>query len=189
MVQAKTNLLIAVAVICLAWCAVASAEPSETQEQADACTSCHPDFSSVLPKEHPEVKKLGLETCTSCHFLEQTEDAKPNAFSTRIHLTHTSPQLRLECTDCHAYLPGKSFGLIGQSTSLGAPKNDDMAVIKEKFASWQASSYMDHLHAKAMVDCSGCHGRGIPLSDATVEDARCLTCHGPLGKPCRQERA
>jgi hypothetical protein len=34
-----------------------------------------------------------------------------------------------------------------------------MAVIKEVFASWLNSSYTDHLHAKAMIDCAGCHGK------------------------------
>jgi hypothetical protein len=182
MVKLRTNLLIAVAVLCLASCAVASAKPSSAQKPAKACVSCHRDFSSVLPKGHPEVKKTGLDACVSCHALGQAEDAKKNAFSTRIHLTHTNPQLKLQCTACHTYVPGKKFGLIGQSTSLGAPKKDDMAAIKEKFASWQNSSHTDHLHAKAMVDCAGCHGKETPLLDATVENARCLACHGPLEK-------
>lgn len=182
MVKLGTIHLIAVAVLCLVWSAVASATSSSAQGTANACASCHPDFSSVLPKGHPEVKKTEPDTCVSCHALAQAEDAKKNAFSTRIHLTHTGPQLKLECTVCHTYVPGKSFGLIGQSTSWGAPKDDDMAAIKEKFASWQNSSHTDHSHAKAMVDCSGCHGKETPLVDATVENARCLACHGPQEK-------
>ncbi len=175
--------MIALAVLCLTWCAVASAQPSGTQQkQGDACASCHSDFSSVLPKGHPEVKQPALDTCISCHSLALAEDAKKNAFSTRIHLAHSSSQLKLECTACHTYVPGKSFGLIGQSTSLGSPNNDDMAAIKVKFASWQESSHIDHLHEKAMVDCSGCHGEGIPLLDAAIDDARCLACHGPREK-------
>lgn len=177
-----TNPLITVAVLCLALSAVASTKSSGAQGRVDACASCHPDFSSVLPKGHPEVKKTGAGTCVSCHALGPAEDVRKNAFSTRIHLAHTGPKLGLECTACHTYVPGKSFGLIGQSTSWGAPKDEDMAAIKEKFASWQKSSHTDHLHAQAMVDCSGCHGKETPLLDATVENARCLVCHGPQEK-------
>ena len=57
-----------------------------------------------------------------------------------------------------------------------------MAVIKEVFASWQNSSYTDHLHAKATVDCAGCHGKQMPLLDSTVANDRCLACHGPLAQ-------
>jgi hypothetical protein len=76
-------------------------------------------------------------------------------------------------------MPGKSFGLIGQSISWGAPKDEDMVVMKEEFASWVNSSYADHLHAEAMIDCAGCHGKDVPLLDTTVENSRCLACHGP----------
>jgi hypothetical protein len=54
-----------------------------------------------------------------------------------------------------------------------------MALIKERFASWANSSYTDHLHAKAKIDCAGCHGKELPLLDAKVENDRCLACHGP----------
>ncbi|HVP51427.1 MAG TPA: cytochrome c3 family protein [Terriglobales bacterium] len=177
----------ALALLCLVLSPAASAKPSESQA-SDGCAGCHADFSSVLPKGHPAVNGTGLASCLPCHSLGQAGEAKKNGFSTRIHLTHAGPQLHLECVACHGYVSGKSFGLIGQSISWGAPKDEDMAIIKEVFASWVNSSYTDHLHAQAMVDCAGCHGKEVPLPDTTVENNRCLTCHGPQDQLAARSR-
>lgn len=32
------------------------------------------------------------------------------------------------------------------------------------------------------VDCAGCHGKSTPKPDSTVENPRCLECHGPMEK-------
>jgi predicted CXXCH cytochrome family protein len=175
----RLSALIVLALLCLVAAAPCSSAQTTSPRSADACESCHADFSSVLPKEHPTVKEKGLGACLQCHSTGQTGDAKKNGFSTRIHLTHGGPKLHMECGACHAYVPGKSFGLIGQSNSWGAPNDGDMAAIKQEFTSWANSSYTDHLHAKAMVDCAGCHGKEIPLPGSTVENSRCLVCHGP----------
>jgi mono/diheme cytochrome c family protein len=182
MVKIQSISLIALMLLSLAVGAAASATPAGPQTTSDACAACHADFSSVLPKGHPEVKESGLTACLRCHSIGQAGEAKKNGFSTRIHLAHASAQLHLECVACHSYVPGKSFGLIGQSFSWGAPQDEDMAVIKEVFASWMNSSHTDHLHAKAMVDCAGCHGKEAPLLDTPVENSRCLACHGPQDK-------
>jgi len=157
----------------------AAAEPSDPQSPADACASCHADFSSVLPKGHFEVKEPGLASCVGCHSVGQAGEAKKNAFSTRMHLAHADPKIHLECVVCHSYEAGKRFGLIGQNFSWGAPKNAELAVMKQMFTSWLHSDNMDHLHAKAMVGCGGCHGKQAPLANSTVENSRCLGCHGP----------
>ena len=179
MPKTKLTSLITLVLLCLLLSSAASAKPLSSPTPKDGCVACHADFSSVLPKGHPAVEGDGLASCLRCHSIGQAGKAEKNAFSTRIHLTHAGPQLHLECVSCHSYVPGKTFGLIGQSISWGAPKDEDMAVIKEVFASWLNSSYTDHLHAKAMIDCSGCHGKDIPLLDTTVENNRCLACHGP----------
>ena len=179
---------IALAVLYLVLSPAASAKPSNSQIATDGCAGCHADFSSVLPKGHPVVTGTGLAFCIPCHSLEQSGEAKKNGFSTRIHLAHAGPQLHLECVACHSYVSGKSFGLIGQSISWGAPKDEDMAIMKEAFASWVNSSYTDHLHAQAMVDCAGCHGKEAPLPDTTVENSRCLACHGPQDQLATRSR-
>jgi hypothetical protein len=179
MAKIQSTFLTALILLCLVVGAAASAKPSSSQTPSDACAGCHADFSSTLPKGHPEVKESGLAACLRCHSIGQAGEAKKNGFSTRIHLAHAGSQLHLECVACHSYVPGKSFGLIGQSFSWGAPKDEDMAVMKEVFASWMNSSNTDHLHAKAMIDCAGCHGKEAPTLDTTVENSRCLACHGP----------
>jgi hypothetical protein len=144
------------------------------------CATCHADFSSVLPKGHAAVKGKDLSACTSCHVPDLAGSAKKNGFASRMHIAHTPPKGSLDCAACHTWSPGKSFGLVGQKGSWGAPKNDDMTLLKQILGSWAGSSYTDNLHARAGMSCAQCHGKGLPKADDTVENNRCLTCHGPL---------
>ena len=32
------------------------------------------------------------------------------------------------------------------------------------------------------INCAGCHGKDTPQLDSTVENPRCLECHGPMEK-------
>jgi len=57
-----------------------------------------------------------------------------------------------------------------------------MALIEKMFASWASSTFTDNLHAKAGIVCSQCHGKELPQIDDTVENGRCLACHGPMDK-------
>jgi hypothetical protein len=115
--------------------APASSKPSNPQAPpSDACVSCHADFASVLPKGHPKVQEPGLGACVKVSFRWAVRRRKKE----RILNSH-SPHprrftLHLDCTACHTYVPGNSFGLIGQGASWGAPKDDDMAAMKEIFA-------------------------------------------------------
>lgn len=157
----------------------AKAKPAAPAKQA-SCKSCHADFASVLPKTHPEVKGTTLSACTSCHKPDFSGKAKKNPYATRMHMAHIGEKSNLDCTACHTWVPGKSFGLIGVKGSWGKPTKDDMKLIKELFASAAKSGFMDNLHAKSGVDCLGCHGKGMPKPDDTVENQRCLECHGPM---------
>lgn len=147
-----------------------------------SCVKCHADFASVLPKKHPPVKGNDLGSCIPCHKPDFSGKAQKNAFSTRMHLAHLGQKTKLDCTACHSWVPGKSFGLIGVKGSWGAPTKDDMKLVREIFESWAASGYLDNLHAKADIVCMGCHGKELPKPDSTVENSRCLECHGPLEK-------
>lgn len=158
------------------------AGPARAAPPGDACTACHPDLSKTLPQKHKAVRGNGMASCTPCHATGQSGEAETNGFSTRLHLTHVPPAVKGDCAACHRIVPGKSFGLIGQPFSWGAPKPADLKLLKEEFASWANSDFTDHLHAKASVDCAGCHGKGLPTSDSTVENDRCLACHGPIEK-------
>jgi hypothetical protein len=186
MSKTRINSLLVLLLLGLVCAVLASAQQPETQSSQNTCTSCHA-LSAVLPKEHVEPEGNTLDACVACHSTGLSGDAKPNAFSTRLHRAHVGgAKANLDCTACHTFVPGKSFGLIGTDVSSGAPKDDDMKAMKEIFASWAKSSYTDHLHGKAMVDCAGCHGKEAPLLDTTVENSRCLTCHGPLEQLARK---
>ena len=175
-----TALVAVVALVCLLsnYSAVEAAKPAKAAKAN--CATCHADFSSVLPQGHPAVKGKDLAACTSCHAPDMTGSTKKNGFAARMHLAHTPPKGSLECQACHSWTPGKSFGLIGQKGSWGAPKNDDMTLIKQIFGSWAGSSFTDNLHAKAGMGCAQCHGKTLPKADDTVDNNRCLACHGPM---------
>ena len=161
----------------------AAAKPAKKQTEAKvSCGSCHADFSKVLPKEHPAVPARDLATCTTCHALVPTGEAKKNSYSARMHLAHLPPKGNQDCSGCHTWTPDKSFGLIGVKGSWGAPSKDDIELMKNTFLSWTSSPYSDHHHAQAGVVCTGCHGKNLPKADDTVENPRCLECHGPMDK-------
>jgi len=153
---------------------------AQNKAAGDACSSCHPDIAKVLPKNHEPVQPGGVKACAVCHNVGQSGEAKKNEFSAKIHLAHHAA--KAECSTCHAVTPDKSFTLVGDTHSWGAPKTEDMKLIGEKMNSWAESKYTDHAHAKANVDCAGCHGKDLPVSDSTVENDRCLACHGPVEK-------
>ncbi|HVO67234.1 MAG TPA: cytochrome c3 family protein [Syntrophales bacterium] len=154
---------------------------ADTGKAAKAsCADCHTDFASVLPKNHPEVKEKEITACITCHEPDVSGKAVKNPFSAKIHVAHLSSKANLDCIVCHTWVPGKSFGVIGGKDSLGAPTQDNLALMKKVFTSWASSGYMDNLHAKADIVCAGCHGKDLPKADDTVENVRCLECHGPM---------
>ena len=176
----RISALIVLALLCLVAAVPSSSAQTSSPRTADACESCHADFSSVLPKEHPAVKENVLAACLQCHSIGQAGEAKKNGFSTRIHLTHGGPKLHMECTACHTYVAGKSFGLIGQSNSWG----------RRKTAIWPRSSRSYILRqlpaipticTPATVDCAGCHGKKTASTLVPRRRNRPLPgFHGPL---------
>lgn len=166
---------------------VDAAKPAKTVKAAKtpaqaktSCKTCHADFSSLVPQSHPPVKGNELSSCTACHQPGMPGTEMKNAFSTRIHTGHLPPKGKLDCLACHQWSAGKSFGLAGVKESWGAPTKEDLDLTKEIFTSWASSAYMDNLHAKAFVSCANCHGKELPAPDATVENKKCLECHGPM---------
>jgi hypothetical protein len=144
------------------------------------CTACHADLSSLLPKNHEPVKVSNISSCLACHQSELSGKAEPNPFSTSIHRSHVKADAKTNCTLCHIWVPKKQFGIKGTKTNLGAVSKPTMERIKEIFASWASSSYLDASHGKAKVVCLSCHGKAIPEEGDTVENERCLSCHGSM---------
>ncbi len=158
----------------------ANASKSVARKPAKAsCNTCHPELYAVVPQSHPRVKGNDLTACITCHIPDISGKVKKKAFSSRIHRAHLGEKSRLDCTTCHSWIPGKSFGLIGYKGSWGSLSKDDMNLMERIFSSWANSNFLDNLHAKVGIVCNHCHGKRLPKIDDTVGKDRCLACHGP----------
>jgi len=151
-----------------------------TKSQVPSCTRCHKDFVSILPQKHPLVADKDITVCLSCHIPSPSTKPKPKPFSTTIHRAHVKGDVKIHCTGCHTWSPGKSLGLPKQTISFGKAFKDQMDLIKQIFRSWSGDRYLDALHANRNITCTGCHGNTLPDSGDTVENDRCLGCHGSV---------
>ncbi|MCX5818982.1 MAG: cytochrome c3 family protein [Deltaproteobacteria bacterium] len=147
-----------------------------------SCTGCHGDFKSVLPKDHAQVGGQEIAACLTCHRPGSPDKAASNPFAARIHRPHTGPKAKMDCLVCHTWTPGKSFGLVKQKDSWGPLSRQEMELLKQTMASWSDSPYLDSLHARQDVTCSGCHAKRLPTTEDTVENDRCLSCHDSYEK-------
>ncbi|MBU1564517.1 MAG: cytochrome c3 family protein [Proteobacteria bacterium] len=145
-----------------------------------SCKICHADFTSLLPHDHPEIENNELPACRECHQPGRSYKNTINEFSTRIHMAHLPPRGTVDCLTCHSWSAGRSFGLLGTAETWGTPTQEDLDFLREIFSSWATSEYMDNKHAKASVSCANCHGPELPAFDATLENEKCLQCHGPM---------
>ncbi len=162
-------------------------EPCEGQSsvraakaQIPSCTRCHKDFGALLPQGHPLVAGKDITACLSCHIPSFSTKPEPKPFSARIHLSHVKGDVKIHCTGCHTWSPGKSLGLPKQKISFGKVSKDQMDLNKQIFSSWAGNRYLDALHASKNITCSGCHGNNLLDSGDTVENSRCLECHGSI---------
>jgi hypothetical protein len=158
-----------------------SAEAAGTA--AVSCKSCHADFSTVLPHDHPPViQGKAPDNCVACHRQDTSGSARKNTYEARIHLAHLPPRSNVDCLVCHKWSPGKFFGFAGKKDSWGKPTKDDLTIMKDMFSSWAGSGHLDNIHARSGITCAGCHGQILPKEDVNVGNNRCLDCHGPLDK-------
>jgi Cytochrome c3 len=157
-----------------------SAATGNTVKRVSSCLTCHAGFSSLLPSEHSAVTGKDIKACTSCHVVKVSEAAEIVVFSSKIHRAHAGSDTGTECSLCHAWTPNKRFSVIGSTVSWGAVSKTDMVLLKKMFDSWAGSKYLDAIHARGDVMCSGCHGGVIPKEGDTVDNNRCLSCHGPI---------
>ncbi len=158
----------------------AGAKQATQKTKNSSCASCHADFSSILPKAHKPVKGGDIAACTACHKPDISGKAVPSSFSATIHRPHVKEGAKTDCTLCHSWVQGKQLGIKGTKVKLGAPSKKQMALIQSVFASWADSSHLDAAHGKADIVCLACHGKTLPEQGDTVENERCLSCHGSL---------
>ncbi len=64
----------------------------------NACGACHEDYSTIMPKTHPDVGKG--KACISCH-VSDPANKEATKFSTLVHKVHKGDKITLECSACH----------------------------------------------------------------------------------------
>lgn len=163
-------------------CFIIEASAQTQKGTAKPCSSCHTDLSGVLPKTHLSVKgwEKGIAACLGCHKPDASGKATANNVSAGLHIAHVTTNEDIDCLTCHVWTPGKRFSLPGQKVSFGSPTKKELQEITGIFGSWKNSSYTDSLHGKANIMCGGCHGNAMAKEGDTVENSRCLACHGPM---------
>ena len=163
-----------------------TAEVVKTKPDQKSCNACHKDFQSILPRKHPPMDNLASAPCLSCHLPKLDGKAEPNKFSALLHRSHMMINAQQGCMACHNSKENETFGISGHECSTGAPTATTMKLLKKIFASWTESSYLDERHGKRGVTCSSCHGRELLVEGITVENERCLLCHGSYEKLASQ---
>jgi hypothetical protein len=150
--------------------------------QPPSCSACHRNLQSTLPQGHASVSGRDILVCLPCHGPRDPEKPESNSFGARIHRAHSRSQRKGDCLICHTWVPGKSFGLVNQKGSWGTPSRKAMDLILQTLYSWSNSSFLDSFHGKENITCGGCHGKRLPSRDDTVDNHRCLSCHGSYDK-------
>lgn len=176
------NTLIITLLFVLITAAGYSGTTSRPSVPKQSCHQCHNEFTPLLPAKHPTVAGKDISSCTSCHVPDSQNKAKPDPYSSKLHLSHMQQNAKLDCMTCHIWQPGKSFGLKGTKIPFGALSKEGMEQIKRVFDSWAASKYLDAHHGKKNITCSGCHEAKLPEKGDSVENGRCLACHGDFEK-------
>lgn len=159
-----------------------TAEVVKTKPDQKDCNTCHKDYQSILPRKHPPMDNVAPAPCRSCHLPKVDGKAEPNKFSALLHRSHMMTNAQQDCIACHDSEENKTFGIPGHDGSTGAPAATTMKLLKKIFASWTESSYLDERHGKRGVTCSSCHGKELLVEGITVENERCLLCHGSYEK-------
>jgi DNA-directed RNA polymerase subunit RPC12/RpoP len=176
----RNTLVALVGLVCVIYGLASEEVKARTVSTKYSCINCHRDFTAVLQKGHPPVKGKDITACLVCHPPKSTGKPELNAFSARLHRAHQCSKQKLDCLVCHTWQPARIFGLPMQKWTIGKSSRKDMDLLKQIFNSWSSSVFLDALHAKKNVTCKGCHGNTIPISEATIENDRCLSCHGGL---------
>lgn len=163
-------------VMCAVLLGMDKAHAAKTQKEATTCKACHSSSSQVLPKDHPVVSTLSLGACLKCHQPSLAGKPEKNAFFTSLHVAHA--KAKTACSTCHIHKAEKLLGLKGTKVSLGKPSREGMMLIERTTASWADSTNLDAIHAKNKIGCAACHGKQLPEKGDTVENERCIICHG-----------
>ena len=136
------------------------------------CAACHERLADITGADHPEIAMGGIQNCRACH----VTDGDASALSGIIHREHFSKSdFSGDCWSCHYLDDTGGFNNIGDGKKIAVTK-DAVDRMMPYFRTWADSTFLDHTHAGADIDCAGCHNTFFPNSGLSLED--CLKCHG-----------
>ncbi len=171
--------ILAVVIIAIPLLAQTKKQTTKTAAKKASCLSCHENTQSILPKNHKPVSGDTIASCNPCHKPDLSGKAEPRPYAGTLHRAHVKEGSTADCMICHTYKGGR-LGISGTGVSLGKVEKEDLENTKKIFLSWSQSKNMDGIHGKVDIMCSACHGNKLATTGDTVENDRCLTCHGPL---------
>lgn len=171
--------VVAMAVIAVPLLAQTKKQPIKTAGKKTSCLSCHDSIQSILPKNHKPVSGDTIAACNPCHKPDISGKAQPRPYAGVLHRAHIKEGSKADCMVCHTYKGGR-FGISGTTVSFGKAQKEDLENMKNIFSSWSQSKNLDAVHGKVDIMCSGCHDKSLATTGDTVENDRCLKCHGPL---------
>lgn len=158
---------------------MAQTKKPSSKAMSNTCLSCHADMKSILPKNHKPVAGNTINACIICHKPETSGKPEPKTFSARLHKPHVKDGSKTDCMTCHTW-NSKRFGLRGAKVLFGILPKEEIPVVKKVFSSWASSKHLDARHSNADIVCLACHGPTLPTTGDTVENDRCLKCHGSM---------
>ena len=133
--------------------------PGRNPLPASPATISSPSYRKIIIRL--AVRTLGLFNLSSPWQTRQSGAKSlfgPNPSRSR----YIGSKAKVDCLVCHTWIAGKSFSLVKQKISWGAPSRKAMDLIRKIASSWSDSSLLDSLHARRHVTCMGCHGEKLP---------------------------
>lgn len=149
--------------------------------EAITCAACHPNVPAAHPKENAPVP-AGNAACVTCH----SDPRFGEQWRSSAHY-----QMNMKCSACH------DPHTTGMRHAPGSTTPASPAALCENCHRNYAQSYPQSSHARAGIDCAGCHldindadraAHSAPDHSFTAKVESCNSCHSfsmhsPAGGP------
>ena len=131
------------------------------------CGQCH-STAVPLSSGHPNVQQLTATDCSKCH----ANNGK--GIFQKVHESHKG---KVPCNSCH--LTNQNSVVLRQLSSgeTISVSKDDFELYSELLSTDEGSASKLHL-SKGLTCGSPCHKESAPQEGSTVDNDRCLSCHG-----------
>lgn len=130
------------------------------------CGQCH-STAVPLSSGHPNVQQLTATDCSKCH----ANNGK--GIFQKVHESHKG---KVPCNSCH--LTNQNSVVLRQLSSgeTISVSKDDFELYSDLLSTDDGSA--SKLHLSKGLTCGNCHKESAPQEDSTVDNDKCLACHG-----------